>query len=116
MDQNVKRRLIEKEDALKEDNIPNIFTPGALKNSKYKLKDLDNNGGSVKLFSSFEFKVYDRWGNMIFNSYEETFEWDGNDAKGQPVMNGIYTFLMKYSTIQKPLELQIKKGTILLER
>ncbi|MCE2962213.1 MAG: gliding motility-associated C-terminal domain-containing protein [Chitinophagales bacterium] len=113
---NITIKVIEKEDALKEENIPNIFTPGALKNSKYKLKDLDNNGGSVKLFSSFEFKVYDRWGNMIFNSYEETFEWDGNDAKGQPVMNGIYTFLMKYSTIQKPLELQIKKGTILLER
>lgn len=113
---NITIKVIEKNDVLKEENIPNIFTPGALKNSKYKLKDLDNNFGSVKLFSTFEFKVYDRWGNMIYNADNETFEWDGTDSKGQIVMNGIYTYFMKYSTVGQPLDLQIKKGTILLER
>jgi gliding motility-associated-like protein len=113
---NIIIKVIEKIDAIKDENIPNIFTPGALKNSKYRLINLDNNGGAVKLFNSFEFKVYDRWGNLIFNADKESFEWDGTDAKGQLVMNGVYAYLMKYSTVDRPFDNQLRKGTILLER
>jgi hypothetical protein len=111
-------KVIDKKDVINDENIPNIFTPGPgyLKNAIYKLINLDNNGGSVKLFNSFEFKVYDRWGNLIFNSDKETFEWNGTDAKGESVMSGIYTYLMKYSTVARPFDIQLRKGTILLER
>jgi gliding motility-associated-like protein len=115
---NITIKVIDKMDAIKDENIPNIFTPGPgnIKNTIYKLINLDNNGGSVKLFNSFEFKVYDRWGNLIFNSDKETFEWNGTDVKGEPAMSGIYTYLMKYSTVARPFDIQLRKGTILLER
>jgi hypothetical protein len=115
-DASITIRIIDKKSVINDDNIPNIFTPGALTHSKYKLKNLDNNSGSVKLFNSFEFKVYDRWGNLIFSSDTEIFEWDGLNAKGEPAMNGIYTYLMKYSTVDKPFDPELRKGTILLER
>ena len=113
---NVTIKIIDKKDEIKDENIPNIFTPGALKNSVYRLKDLDNNGGTVKLFNSFEFKVYDRWGNLVFNDNRETFEWNGNAINGEPAMNGVYTYIMKYSTVASPFNIQLRKGTILLER
>lgn len=113
---NVTIKIIDKKDEIKDENIPNIFTPGALKNSVYRLINLDNNSGTVKLFNSFEFKVYDRWGNLIFNDNRETFEWNGSDMKGEPALNGIYTYIMKYSTVARPFDIQLRKGTILLER
>lgn len=117
-DANITIKVIDKKDEIKDENIPNIFTPGSstLTNTKYKLRDLDNNFGTVRLFNTFEFKVYDRWGNLIFNTDKETFEWDGSDSKGQPAMSGVYTYLLKYSTVSKPFDILLKKGSILLER
>lgn len=108
--------MISKDNSLKDENIPNIFSPGQLKNSKYHLIGLDNGGGSVKLFGSFEFKVYDRWGNLVFNADREDFVWYGTDLKGEPASNGIYTFIIKYVPVGNTLEQLIKTGTILLER
>jgi len=117
---NIIIKVVDRKDVIEEENIPNIFTPSTnpilSNNAIYQLKNIDNNFGSIKLFSSFEFKVYDRWGNLIFTDDKETFKWDGTNLKGELALTGVYTYLMKYATLQNPNDMILKKGTILLER
>lgn len=113
---NITIKVIEKNDVIKDENIPNIFTPLGPTNATYKLKDLDNNFGTVRLFNSFEFKVYDRWGNIVFSDNKETFEWKGTDPKGNMLTNGVYTYFMKYTTLDAVHDFIERTGAILLER
>ena len=63
---------------------PNAFTPnGDQYNNTYKV--------SVIGAKSFEFYIFNRWGEMIFLSNDSNFEWDGT-YQNQYVPDGIYTF------------------------
>lgn len=77
---------------------PNVFTP--------------NNDGVNDFFyiepfnnENIEFKVFDRWGLLVFSSdnYErcnpETGEfcWDGNDVNGNKVISGVYPYIVNLS-------------------
>jgi gliding motility-associated-like protein len=73
--------------------IPNAFTPnGDLKNDEFTI--------------SFEFipseyllKVFDRNGNILFQTSDPSHSWDGTDAKGRKVIQGTYVYYIRY-TIQ----------------
>lgn len=72
-----------------EGQIPNVFTP-------------DNNGVNdyfqfVEGFqpASFEFfsmKVYNRWGQLLFESGDTQFKWDGT-FEGRPLPEGVYFWI-----------------------
>ncbi|MEI6021243.1 MAG: gliding motility-associated C-terminal domain-containing protein, partial [Bacteroidota bacterium] len=42
-------------------------------------------------------KIYDRWGNMVFdsNSDKGNIRWDGKNANGQMVSEGVYFYELK---------------------
>jgi gliding motility-associated-like protein len=73
--------------------IPNAFTPnGDLKNDEFTI--------------SFEFipseyllKVFDRNGNILFQTSDPSHFWDGNDTRGHKVIQGTYVYYIRY-TIQ----------------
>jgi gliding motility-associated-like protein len=91
--------------------IPNIFTPnGNGSNDTYKMV------GSNNTIKSFEFNVFDRWGNIVFAAYDQSFEWKGTDQKGNLLANGVYTYIVKYATTDAPFDKKIKSGSILLEK
>jgi gliding motility-associated-like protein len=91
--------------------IPNTFTPnGDGRNDVYKMVGTNN---TIK---SFEFNVFDRWGNIIFAAYDQSFTWNGSDAKGEALPNGVYTYYIKYATTDAPFDKKIKSGSILIER
>ncbi len=64
--------------------VPTAFTPdGDGLNECFEIKGVG--------FDSFEMKVFDRWGNMVF--YTESIEdcWDGT-INGQPAPQAVYTY------------------------
>jgi gliding motility-associated-like protein len=73
--------------------IPNTFTP-----------DGDNYNQTWKpIFTSgfdpynFELKIYNRWGEVVFESYNASIGWDGSYSnKGVKVQDGAYIYLITY--------------------
>ena len=73
--------------------IPNSFTP-----------DGDNFNQTFKpVFTSgfdpynFEMLIYNRWGNLIFETHDVNVGWDGSyGTEGRDVQQGIYTYKITY--------------------
>jgi len=66
--------------------LPNTFTP--------------NNDGANDLFvpirnrfiNNIRFKVYNRWGNLMFETSDPQINWDGTNRSGKPVDEGVYYY------------------------
>ena len=83
--------------------LPNIITP--------------NNDGSNDLFLPLQSKniekintqLFNRWGNLIFETDNLQIEWDGK-SKGQLVADGIYFWIVNYTDINGKVEMM--KGSV----
>ena len=87
--------------------VPNIFNPGVEgENGEFKVFSLGSN--------EMEVSIYNRWGNLVFNTKNIDEAWDGkyNDA---PAKQGVYTVLVNY-TDQKTGELFQEAFTLTLLR
>jgi gliding motility-associated-like protein len=74
--------------------IPNIFSPnGDGLNDVFEIKF--NNTAEVESVSG---QIYDRWGNLLFSSETNPFQWDGT-SHGSPLNPGVfvYRFMIRYS-------------------
>jgi len=65
--------------------IPNAFTPNG--------DGLDDDflaygDGAV----SFKMNIYNRWGEVIFTSFDKEFGWNGKDRSANLIPNGIYLY------------------------
>ena len=72
--------------------IPSSFTPNF-----DKLNDI-----FIPVFSPFgidtkhyEFTIFNRWGSLLFNTTNTNVGWDGT-YKGEPVIEGVYVFTLKF--------------------
>ena len=70
--------------------VPNTFTPDG--NSinqtwKYSVTGID--------IYDFRMQVYNRWGELIWESHDPTAEWDGT-YNGQMVQDGVYPWVMEF--------------------
>ena len=74
--------------------LPNAFTP-----DEDGVNDLFIPVASeTDCFSQYEMKIYNRWGEQVFNSQNATEGWDGKvDGKSAP--SDVYVYLISYSTI-----------------
>jgi gliding motility-associated-like protein len=76
-------------------HMPNAFSPNA---------DLNNDILTYFLgydVESFNLKIFDRWGNMVFATQTNGEYWDGY-YKGKLVNTGIYTYTLDYKIIDQP--------------
>jgi gliding motility-associated-like protein len=88
--------------------VPNTFTP--------------NGDGINDVFlpvplselNSFLMSIFDRWGNLIFQTNTLT-PWDGTN-KGNYAMTEVYTYIIHYSCVISPDKQQEKQGRITLMR
>lgn len=69
--------------------IPNSFTPNGDEHNDFLL----TTGDYVK---EFHIQIYDRWGELMFESYDLNSYWDGTYG-GKTVPDGIYTYIVKYA-------------------
>lgn len=71
--------------------IPNAFTPNG---------DYINNVFKPELMGvyEYEFYVFDRWGEKIFETNDQTVGWDGK-LKGNKCQQDVYVYLIKYRDV-----------------
>lgn len=89
---------------------PNAFTPnGDGVNDTFQLIYTCEGG-------DLEFTVYNKWGNMVFNTSKTDEGWDGN-VNNTPQPAGVYTYRMRYKiTLDGELFTFEKNGSIVLFR
>jgi gliding motility-associated-like protein len=49
----------------------------------------------TKLVTNYQMMIFDRWGNMIFETTDQSGKWDAT-YKGQPVPIGVYVYVISY--------------------
>lgn len=87
--------------------IPNAFTPNNDgKNDVFKIRNFSNQ----KLV---EFKVFNRWGTILFHTQDPQNGWDGT-FKNNPQPMGVYGYVIRIAYSDKVVETY--KGTITLIR
>ncbi|MEM8891957.1 MAG: gliding motility-associated C-terminal domain-containing protein, partial [Bacteroidota bacterium] len=64
------------------------------------------------LITDIDFKVYNRWGELVFQSQNPDFQWNGFSSEGRRLAEGVYVYLFDGIDIQgRPIE---RSGTISL--
>ena len=48
-------------------------------------------------FESYDLQLFNRWGNLVFNTADRYLGWDGNDNSGQLVKEGVYVYILRFS-------------------
>jgi len=80
---------------------------------------------SFKLFTffiddeDFQIFIFNRWGEMIFQSAERNFRWNGgyNNNLGELSPAGTYSYVVRYKSSYRPEEgIQEKRGGVVLMR
>lgn len=80
--------------------MPNVFTPNG---------DTLNNWFNVmaSFYSSFDIKIFDRWGEEVFHSDNARIQWDGT-YKGRKAEDGVYLYVISVKGLRNPI---YKSGT-----
>lgn len=69
-----------------QETVPNVFTPnGDNINDVFKLDGIVN-----YCYDSLTVQVFNRWGQLVYESSDPSFEWNGDDKDGQEVADGAY--------------------------
>ena len=93
-------------------NGPNYFVPNAFTPNGDGRNDLFRAIPSAVVTTEY-FRVFDRWGTLVFETSKWLAGWDGN-YKGRPSPAGAYVWIIKgRDTDGKTIE---KKGTVILIR
>ena len=83
--------------------IPTIFTPnGDLTNDLFEIKGINDR---------FGLRIYNRWGNILYDQKPYENNWDGLNMKGNNVINGTY-----YYILTNELEEIERNGSFVLQR
>ena len=90
--------------------IPNTFTPDGNEHNQY-FQPIITSGVDVY---QFNFKIYNRWGEIVWESYDPTSSWDGtyNNLK---CPDGSYNWVMRFGTTKND-EIREYYGSIQLVR
>ncbi|MCH8555941.1 MAG: gliding motility-associated C-terminal domain-containing protein, partial [Schleiferiaceae bacterium] len=75
--------------------LPNVFTPnGDGINDVFKMISEDN----LLNFKDFELKIFNRWGQLLFQTRERRFQWDGR-MNGKELSEGVYFWVIEMEDI-----------------
>ena len=64
--------------------------------------------------SNFYIGVYSRWGGLVYESSDPSFQWDGKDKNGKVIPEGVYVYVVKATTFDGVKE--DRTGTITVTR
>lgn len=89
--------------------VPNSFTP-----DNNDVNDVFKPVFSKDVaFHSFSFLIYNRWGEVIFESHDKNAGWDGS-FKGKPCQDGGYTWVVELTPLGKANSQQLNGHVILI--
>lgn len=88
--------------------MPNAFTPEESTNNTFlvKLNDIQR----------YHIYIYDRRGQLVFESYDPEKPWDGTFRNGEKCPQGVYTYFISGHKITHPYEQLTYRGTVVLIR
>jgi gliding motility-associated-like protein len=68
-------------------NIPNVISPNNDGNNDFfEIQNLPKNTEVI---------ILNRWGNVVYSSTNYQNNWDGKDASGKELVDGVYTYKFK---------------------
>ena len=94
--------------------IPNVFTPN--NDNKNDAFDINMLGGNF-----YELNIYNRWGELVYESEKDGIgndgiNWNGNNHQtGEPCPEGVYYYIFNYRLITQP-SVRNARGSITLIR
>ncbi|MDW3652124.1 MAG: gliding motility-associated C-terminal domain-containing protein [Bacteroidia bacterium] len=86
-----------------------VFFPSAFTPNQDGYNDLFT-GVSDCPFDSYELKIFNRWGGLIFESNDPQKSWDGN-FRGKPVQRGVYVYYLAYKSSKRKFP-EIRSGSL----
>ena len=89
-----------------------LFVPDTFSPNNDGLNDTFEIKG--QLINKLEITVYDRWGNVLYNTKDLTNGWNGTDINGRSLSPGFYTYKIEYTDTKE--RAYSKLGTINLMR
>jgi gliding motility-associated-like protein len=101
------------------DVIPNVFTPnGDGMNDTYTLGYFNKNGVRVGGTSNpcndeLSIEIYNRWGQLVYDTIEPTFEWDGTNKAGKDLPSGTYFVIVKGTYGSETIEIENRTITLM---
>lgn len=92
---------------------PNAFRPGSTHQVNTYFQVF-----SFFITDNFEVLIFNRWGELVYESKDRNFRWHGDfNGNGSPLPGGTYTYLVRYvSTFHPDLGVQEQRGGVVLLR
>jgi len=87
--------------------VPNAFTPNG-----DGVNDVFRVLGNVGRLESFRLRIFNRWGQLLFETSDRRKGWDGRQQSGE-VPLGVYVYMLEYSLNGEPV---LQKGNFTLLR
>jgi gliding motility-associated-like protein len=89
--------------------IPNAFTPDG--------DEFNNYFGAVSALTAEEFhlRIFNRWGQLIWETYDQNASWNGTYA-GVTSPQGVYYYIVNMTICGIEDKIQLLKGTVFLSR
>jgi gliding motility-associated-like protein len=102
---------------------PNAFRPNSSA-PDYVSKFGTNSNKEFFVYSyfitdNFEIAIYNRWGELVFQSTDRSFKWNGgyNNNPSQPLPGGTYTYVIRYQSSFRPEDgVREQRGGVVLLR
>jgi gliding motility-associated-like protein len=79
-------------------SITDIFIPNAFSPNNDGNNDVFQLFGDVSTISFLDMKIFNRWGELVFESSKHNFDWDGT-YKGEIVPQGTYIYVAKIAFV-----------------
>jgi gliding motility-associated-like protein len=70
--------------------LPNVFSPNG-----DDANDLFTPFPGWRFISRVDFQVFNRWGNLVFNTSDPALHWNGRDQQGKELSEGTYLYICK---------------------
>ena len=90
--------------------VPSAFTPDGNKRNPVFKPSIAN----YDAIKAFYFRIYDRWGHVVFETLDPRVGWDGT-VKGKTAKDGMFTYTMEYTLLGETMSNR-KVGTVALLR
>lgn len=111
--------VIEEEFEVVEDCKARINAPNAFSPNGDGLNDFFSIFPVMVSTDDFQIFIFNRWGEMVFESSELNFQWNGgyNNNQSRPLPGGTYAYKISFkSVIESRNEMQEQRGAIILIR
>lgn len=79
-----------------EDCKPKVFAPNAVRPSSSNPMNQTFSVFANDYVGEFHIFIYNRWGNLVFQSRDKDFQWDTTDQSGAAVPQGTYAYVITF--------------------